>query len=471
MGGYLAYERWWPMGEGSLIVISDPPGAQIWIDLKPTSAVTNSVVSRLKAGKHSVTVRQDTLEADPFAVVVFTHPGHFDTVRFRLLPPSIRLSEQIASQKSSSPLPSAMAVPPKTTDVLPPVDRDTTLHPEKPQVSIPPKIEPAAPRKGESSGSGLVEISSTLLGARVYLNDSLQSDVTPVTMRLSPGTYTIRVELEGYIPDPRDQTVMMSRSGPPQLVFFTLHEDRAVHREIIIETVPVSGPIFVDSVKVGDGKAVVPREFGQSTVSFGDVEGYRTPEPVRVSLTPNQPQYKVKGIYTRVFRVAVQAESENSVKTEGNIRWEVGIFMDGRAQPSTSLGPHIREIPGTQKFGWELAAGDANRNPVGGDYVEFIFDLPPDVSPDATLGLRLYLYRSARRYPLTMSNRSEMVITVNGRKFLDGYRPIHAVTAADYDRYEEWSLQGMLKAGENRIMIRTSDDNTLFHHLWRFEIR
>jgi hypothetical protein len=63
------------------------------------------------------------------------------------------------------------------------------------------------------------------------------------------------------------------------------------------------------------------------------------------------------------------------------------------------------------------------------------------------------------------------MVTVNGRKFLEGYRPAHAVTAADYDRYEEWSLQGMLKPGENRVMIRTSDDNTLYHYLWKFEIR
>jgi hypothetical protein len=470
MGGYLAYEYWWPEGTGSLVVMSDPPGAQVWIDLQPTSAVTNAVVAQLKAGQHSITVRKDTLEADPFAVVVFTHPGQTDTVQFQLVKPSVRLSEQMAAQKSYTP-PPAIALPPKPQDVLPPVNRDSFFRLEKPPVSMAAPIEPPSPRREESASSGLVEISSTLLGARVYIDDSLQADLTPVNKRLAPGTYTVRVEMDGYIPDPRDQTVLVTRSSATQFVFFTLKEDQAAHRQIVIETIPVSGLIFVDSVKVGDGKAVVPRDFGQCTVSFGDMDGYRTPQPVLVSLTPNQPRSTVKGTYVRIFHVAVQADGDNRVKTEGEVRWNAGIFMDGRAQPNTSLGPRIREIPGTQKFGWELAAGDANRNPVGGDYVEFIFDLPPDVAPDAALGLRLYLYRSARRYPLSTSNNSDIIITVNGRKFLDGYRPIHAVTVAEYDRFEEWSLQGMLKAGENRVMIRTSDDNTLYHHLWRFEIR
>jgi hypothetical protein len=28
-----------------------------------------------------------------------------------------------------------------------------------------------------------------------------------------------------------------------------------------------------------------------------------------------------------------------------------------------------------------------------------------------------------------------------------------------------------LQPGENRVMIRTSDDNTLYNYLWKFEIR
>jgi hypothetical protein len=114
--------------------------------------------------------------------------------------------------------------------------------------------------------------------------------------------------------------------------------------------------------------------------------------------------------------------------------------------------------------------GDANRNPTGGDYIEFIFTLPDDVPPATPLNLRLYLYRSNRRYPLSLSNRSEITVTINGRVFLDNYRPRNGVEAADTDKYEEWSLQHTLVPGENRLMIRTSDQNSIYNYLWKVEI-
>jgi len=455
LAGYLVVERWWPKGEGTLVVMSDPPGAQVWLDLKPTTALTNSAALRIAAGPHSVTVRKDTMEADPFAIAVDIRPGGRDTVHFQLIPPSLRLPQRPAvSPRTATPKKVPEPVKPEPRVVRADTSRVAPL-------AAKPRLPSIAP----------LEISSTLLGARVYINDSLRPEVTPVTLRLPPGNYTVRVTMDGYVPDPRDQTVRLVPSTVPQFVFFTLNEDRASHREIVIETTPVSGPISVDNAPVGEGKAVVPRDFGIYTVSFGEVEGFRTPQPVQVSLTPSRPRQDVKGVYTRLFHVSAQAKGENSVKTEGDLRWETGVYLNNTAQPNASLGPHIREISGTQKFGWELAAGDPNRNPVGGDYIEFIFELPPDVPPDAPLGLRLYLYRSGRRYPLTVNSRSELIVTVNGRKFLTGYRPTHSVTVADYDRYEEWSLQGMLKPGENRVMIRTSDDNTLYNYLWKFEIR
>jgi len=471
LAGYLAYERWWPAGQGTIVVISDPPGAQVWMDLKSTSGTTNGAV-RATRGRHSVTVRKDTLESDPVAQIVDVQSGKTDTVFFRLIPPDTRALEKVVPRKET-------ALPPKTTpemSVLPPEPAKEETRPivsvETTRTLIPPKLESLTPRENEGIKTGALEISSTLLGARVFINDEMRPEVTPATLYLTPGTYTVRIEHAGYTSEPKDQTVRLVRSSTPQFVFFTLTESRTALREIAIETTPVAGQIFVDSVSVGEGKAVASREFGIYIVTFGDVEGWRTPEPVRATLTPTKPRLEIKGTYTRIFRVSALAEGENSVKTEGEIRWETGAYFEGRgAERSASLGPRIKDIPGSQKFGWELAAGDINRNPTGGDYVEFIFTLPPDVPPDSPLGLRLYLYRSARRYALTTSNRSELVVSVNGRTFLDGYRPVHAVTSADLDRYEEWSLQGVLKAGENRVMIRTNDDNTLFHYLWKFEIR
>lgn len=114
--------------------------------------------------------------------------------------------------------------------------------------------------------------------------------------------------------------------------------------------------------------------------------------------------------------------------------------------------------------------GDANRNPTGGDYIEFIFDLPNGAPPSLPLALKLYLYRSNRKYPLSLSGRSEVTVTVNGRIFLDNYRPRNGSEGVELDRYEEWSLQHTLVPGENRIMIRSGQNNNVFNYLWKMEI-
>ncbi len=114
--------------------------------------------------------------------------------------------------------------------------------------------------------------------------------------------------------------------------------------------------------------------------------------------------------------------------------------------------------------------GDPNRNPTGADYIEFVFTLPDEVPPSTPLNLRLYLYRSNRKYPLSLSSRCEITVTVNGRVFLDNFRPRHDQTLADGERYEEWSLQHSLVPGENRILIRTGEKNQIFSYLWKFEV-
>jgi hypothetical protein len=85
MIGYLAIDQWWPAGHGTLFITSDPPGAQVWLDLKPTNVKTNGHLGLVPTGRHSVMVKLDTLECDPVAQVVEVHKGRIDTARFRLV--------------------------------------------------------------------------------------------------------------------------------------------------------------------------------------------------------------------------------------------------------------------------------------------------------------------------------------------------------------------------------------------------
>ncbi len=496
--GYLVYTDWWPSTHGAVFVMSEPPGAQVWVDLRPTDVVTNGTVHRLSSGKHSVTVRLDTLLSDPFAQIVEIRDGRTDTVHFLLHSPRwgapvVTTSPLSPMMQDNAPLTpeSLLATIPtaanlraasgssvSTTDSLgirpTALERDTHRTISRDEAAL-PMVPPSAsesPQSRPEDKVGAIQISSSQAGARIFLNDHELKEHTPSTISVPFGTYTVRVELEGYAVSPDQQSVRIGRASSSPVVHFTLEKTEKPIRAFSVQTVPIEGRIFVDGIFVGEGTANCERDYGTYTVTFGDIEGWHTPKPVRVSLTPSNPHPAIEARYSRLFHAFTEARSETDVAIKGMGQWTAGvIFEDRKPQPSDQLGPRIRAIPNSQKFGWELAMGDPNRNPTGGDYIAFTFSLPEDVPPDSPLNLRLYLYRSDRKYPWTISGgHSIIVVMVNDRKFLDSFTPRYETYAADLDRYEEWSLHHVLKPGENRILIYTGDGNTIFNYLWKVEI-
>jgi hypothetical protein len=277
--------------------------------------------------------------------------------------------------------------------------------------------------------------------------------------------------MEGYSASPEEQSVRLSRAATSKSLDFTLQKAIREEHAFTVQTSPVTGRIFVDDMAVGEGTAKCEREYGTYTVTFGDVEGWRTPAPMRVTLTPTQPKNVVKAQYTRLFHAFAEVIRADSVSAVGVDHWSTGvIFEKGKLEPSHALGPKIKELSEGKKFAWELGMGDPNHNPTGGDYVIFSVPLPEDVSPDTPLRLRLYLYKSEQRYPFSLAARSEVVVEVNGRTFLDGYAPKYETASADAEHYDEWPLQYVLAPGLNQIVIYTGVGNTVFNYLWKVEI-
>lgn len=500
LGSYLLYDRYWPGHTGTVVVTSDPPGAEIWVDLVPQSMITPATLGDIPIGKHSFTVRQDGRRAKPFVQIVKVERGSLDSLSFVLEGDG---SPRFEDERVGTRTPPAL-LPPKQESITERVRKEEPwdvprqvprsfdsltmssprTEPKDFQVSrVPEDAEPFVENRlevrslfdtltnRESSATGSVEISSSIPGARIILNDKVIEQRTPTVLSLALGTHTVRVEMQGYKSEPEQHVVRLSRAAGGQLIFFTLTEEQRARKEFTITTEPVAGGIFVNGDSVGNGLAVVPHDFGVFSVSYGDVEGYITPEPVRVAVTPAKPNPTVTGKYLRKMQLSAECQADGSVETNGDVHWEIGIFdRDKGARASEAHGPKINQIPGATKSAWELAMGDPNRNPTGADYIEFIFTLPEDIPPSTPLNLRLYLFRSNRKYPLSLSSRCEVTVTVNGRIFLDNYRPRHDQSGADSERYEEWSLQHTLVPGENRIMVRTGEKNQLFNYLWKFEV-
>ncbi|MBK6765502.1 MAG: PEGA domain-containing protein [bacterium] len=498
LGSYLLYDRYWPGHTGSVYVTSTPTGGEIWMDLAPVGKTTPAEISEIPIGKHSFTVRLGGQRATPFVQIAEVMRGSSDTLSFTLqddgssgyrdqrigsVTPPARIPpvEEAISEKVRKQEP--WDVPrqaPRSVDSLTMMrggDGEPTVS-QIPEDAPPPETMRDVQRAAfdtvsgrESAATGAVEVSSSIPGATIILNDRRLEQKTPTVLSLPLGTHTIRVELPGYSSEPEQHAVRLSRVAGGQLVFFTLTEEQRAHKEFTITTEPVEGAIFVNGDSVGFGLAVVPHDFGVFSISYGDVEGYIAPEPSRLAVTPAKPNPTVTATYMRKMRIAAECGNDGQVDVSGDLRWEIGIYdRDKGARQSDTHGPKVNEIPGVTRMAWELGMGDPNRNPTGSDYIKFIFTLPPDVSPASPLNLRLYMYRSNRKYPLSLSSRCEVTVTVNGRVFLDNYRPRHDQTGADSERFEEWSLQHTLVPGENRIMIRTGEKNQLFNYLWKFEV-
>lgn len=489
---YLVSADWWPIGHGSVVVTSSPPGAQVWADLNPTNITTDGTLTGLSNGKHSITVKLDTLLADPFAHVVEIRGGRLDTIHFTLRTPRGELlTHKVGERLLVAPKPFPVTTSPDSAQIPTAAEVRGSAVPESirsaadlnPVITKQPLFDDVVPLKPPnepvdismpvvSPEVGAIEISSSEAGAAIYVNDREIAERTPATITMPFGTYTIRVELEGSSVSPEQHSVRVSRAAASQSVHFTLNRTAQKVRAFTVQTTPVEGRIFVDGDFVGEGAATVNRDYGTYVVTFGDIDGWRPPALQRVTLTPTKPQEQVRAKYERLFHASAQVNGEDVVALEGIERWSTGIIFErGKPQASSVLGPKIKPVPDSKKFGWELGMGDPNRNPTGGDYVLFSFTLPEDVPPETPLNLRLYVYKSSQRYPFSLAGRSEIVVEINGRNFLDGFTPRHETAAADLDRYEEWSLHHTLRPGDNLILLYTGDGNTVFNYLWKLEIQ
>ena len=500
LGGYLLYEAYWPGATGTVVVLSDVKQGEIWLDLEPTGQPASGASLQVVRGKHSVMIKHPGIAVEPFVQIVEVKPGKIDTLRFKAIEAQVAakqdsLPEEIVQQEEETgqvrmvppqepsikervreempwdvPRNAPQSVDTTTAEIAETVEQQPADTVVERQANL-PEDNPKPKPKTQDKIMGSVEISSSRSGASIYVNDRLREEKTPATLTLEAGTYTIRAELEGYNCSPEEHAVRVSRAASSQFIFFTLVEEQKIRREITVRTSPIKGEILIDSVLVGTGEAVIPHDFGVFNITFGDVVDYITPKPVRLTVTPTNANPVVTGEYIKMLEFSAYCTAENTVMTEGQISYEIGVYFKGEApKVSATHGPRVKAIPGSQKFGWELGMGDPNRNPTGSDYIEFIFTLPEGDVSALPLNLKLYLYRSNKKYPLSLSGRSEITVMVNGRVFLDNYRPHNGPEDVEFDRFEEWSLQHTLIPGENRIMVRAGNNNNVFNYLWKIEI-
>ena len=106
-----------------------------------------------------------------------------------------------------------------------------------------------------------------------------------------------------------------------------------------LQTEPLAAGIKLDGVPVGLGQVDLELDFGTRTVSFADVAGYETPEPITIEVTPDDIDIPdILGTYTRIsgnaFLAVAPSTSINPFDgTILRIYVDNELILDGHEEP------------------------------------------------------------------------------------------------------------------------------------------
>lgn len=169
---------------GALIVESEPPGAEIWMDNKPLGVKTPARVGEVQVGAHVLTLRVE--EQEVFRAAVDLRPGQELTVRGAYEPPDDKAPKVVADHKGAS-----KKDDPKKAD---------SADAGPPAVVV----EDAAPVEEVVGGATLLIYSTPR--AQVFLDGEAlpdqadANDPLEVTALQKGKTYQVRLQATGYEP-------------------------------------------------------------------------------------------------------------------------------------------------------------------------------------------------------------------------------------------------------------------------------
>lgn len=178
-------------------------------------------------------------------------------------------------------------------------------------------------------GEGLLVISTTPVAGEIYL-DGEYIGIGDVSVEISPGTYVVSFgEVDGYT-KPNNKSVTI-QEGDTVTVTGTYNEivDPTKPGLLVVDTVPVSGEIFVNGQSIGIGTGTIELDSGTYTVSFGEVEGYLKP-PNKSVTVQNGFSVIVTGTYEEIVEPPPGEESSNFLKYAAIGAGLLGLIIIGK---------------------------------------------------------------------------------------------------------------------------------------------
>lgn len=353
----IAITAWWTLNRdttpyGQLRVTSTIKGADIYLDGVQSGALTDTVLLNVRAGRRLVTVRGQGIISDPEVAIVEIQEDRLSIATF-VMTDSASLSRhdivpvrdgvrQDVFATDEEMIRSIPAAPGRKSmldfsesdfegdDYLPYKAQSQTSVPKPRNETSDDSSQTTMTEEVRHSLSGTqITVSSEPNGALIVVNSARTTNRTPYTFRgLDRGYYVFSLELDGYLATPDSIEIALSENGQNELAAFSLESRvKLPIPQLTIQSKPLAAGIKVDGVSVGVGSAQVSSEYGTRVIEFADVPGYKTPDPVRLTITADRPDQEVVGTYERLSGSALVAVVPNETFIKFDLK-KLRVYVD-----------------------------------------------------------------------------------------------------------------------------------------------
>ncbi|MCC7431333.1 PEGA domain-containing protein [bacterium] len=312
-----------------------------------------------------------------------------------------------------------------------------------------------------------LKVTANIEGGEILINGkSTGKFANYIFTDLEAGVYSVTVRKKGYEePNPKSVTFSTTTDKIAELSF----ELKEIYiAGIEISTEPVQGEIFIDGISKGFGKVKTTlNTIGEVEIRFGNVEGYLTPKNEKLLFGGENELLKIIGTYEPLIKISAALDASQTVQIK-DCKVDVGYFINSEnnfIEVPNPPGVIIRRSDIQKFYHWEL--GHDN---LGNPAIQLSFTLPENYNFKKGFKLYLWAYSSNDNYPLTFVNNSTLAIFINSRYVREKYEPKYNVSKDTRLGFDEIDVSSFVKAGENKLIIRTTEETTNYLLIRRIEL-
>ena len=188
---------------GIIAVVSEPVGADTFLDGISTGRYTPCLLPGISPGSHTVMVSESGYQSESDIVEVFK--GKTTDIKFILY----RINRTFPSQGNMNPRSDGSS---SFRSSGPGIDPGSSDSPSGGSGSgIDPGSSETPSGGSESTQDGSIEVTSTPPGATIFINGSVNGNITPTNVVKSPGAYEVSVSLDGFQTPPAKTLTVITR--------------------------------------------------------------------------------------------------------------------------------------------------------------------------------------------------------------------------------------------------------------------